>query len=96
MHIGALTVHLVALWWLGALLAFAAAAVTMALQVLFGVLGTTVLVFVILDNPSAGGPYQSALLLPFWRALSSALRMAPERMPCARSFTSRRTASALT
>jgi hypothetical protein len=73
--LGALTGHLVALWWLGVLLVFAAAAVTMAFQVLFGVLGIgiTVLVFVILGNPSAGGAYQAALLPPFWRAISSAL-----------------------
>ena len=73
--LGALTGHLVALWWLGALLVFAAAAVTMAFQVLFGVIGIglTVLVFVILGNPSAGGAYQPPMLPPFWRAISSAL-----------------------
>ena len=73
--LGALTGHLLALWWLGTLLVLAAAAVTMAFQVLFGVLGigVTVLVFVILGNPSAGGAYQPALLPPFWRAISSAL-----------------------
>lgn len=73
--LGALNGHFVALWWLGALLVFAAAAVTMAFQVLFGVIGIglTVLVFVVLGNPSAGGAYQPALLPPFWRALSSAL-----------------------
>jgi hypothetical protein len=65
----------VALWWLGALLVYAATAVTMAFQVLFGVLGigVTVLLFVVLGNPSAGGAYQPSLLPPFWRALSSAL-----------------------
>jgi hypothetical protein len=43
--------------------------------VLFGVLGigVTVLLFVVLGNPSAGGAYQAALLPPFWRALASAL-----------------------
>jgi hypothetical protein len=61
--LGALNGHLVALWWLGALLVFAASAVTMAFQTLFVVLG----------NPSAGGAYQAALLPPFWRALSGAL-----------------------
>ncbi|MGI8668152.1 MAG: DUF3533 domain-containing protein [Jatrophihabitans sp.] len=73
--LGALTGHLLALWWLGTLLVFAAAAVTMAFQVLFGVLGigVTVLVFVVLGNPSAGGAYQAPLLPPFWRAISSAL-----------------------
>jgi hypothetical protein len=73
--LGALNGHLVALWWLGALLVFAASAVTMAFQSLFGVIGIgiTVLLFVVLGNPSAGGAYQAALLPPFWRALSGAL-----------------------
>lgn len=67
----ALTGHFVALWWLGALLVFSAAAVTMAFQLLFGVLGIglTVLVFVVLGNPSAGGAYSPELLPPFWRAI---------------------------
>lgn len=73
--LGALTGHFMALWWLGALLVAAAATVTMAFQTLFGVLGIgiTVLVFVILGNPSAGGAYQVELLPPFWRFLSNAL-----------------------
>jgi hypothetical protein len=73
--LGALTGHFWALAALGALLVFTAAAVTMALQVLFGVLGIglTVLLFVVLGNPSAGGAYQPALLPPFWRAISAAL-----------------------
>lgn len=73
--LGAATGHLLALWGVGALLVFASAAVTMAFQVLFGVLGIglTVLFFVVLGNPSAGGAYQPALLAPFWRAISGAL-----------------------
>jgi len=73
--LGALTGHLIALWWLGALLVFAVGAVTLAFQTLLGVIGIgiTILVFVILGNPSAGGAYQPALLPPFWRAISSAL-----------------------
>ena len=73
--LGALTGHLLALWWLGALLVFAVGAVTLAFQTLFGVIGigVTILVFVILGNPSGGGAYQPALLPPFWRAISSAL-----------------------
>jgi hypothetical protein len=65
----------VALWLLGALLVAASATVTMAFQVLFGVLGIgiTVLLFVILGNPSAGGAFQPTLLPPFGRALSGAL-----------------------
>ena len=48
---------------------------TIALQTLFGVIGIrlTLLIFVILGNPSAGGAYQPALLPPFWQALSGAL-----------------------
>ena len=70
-----LTGHLLALWWLGALLVFAVGAVTLAFQTLFGVIGigVTILFFVVLGNPSAGGAYQPALLPPFWRAISSAL-----------------------
>jgi hypothetical protein len=73
--LGALTGHLMALWWLGALLVFAVGAVTLAFQTLFGIIGigVTILVFVIIGNPSAGGAYQPALLPPFWRAVSSAL-----------------------
>jgi len=73
--LGALTCHLVALWWLGVLLVFAVGAVTLAFQILFGVagIGITIRFFVIFRNPSAGGAYQPALLPPFWRAISSAL-----------------------
>jgi hypothetical protein len=73
--LGALTGHLIALWWLGALLVFTAGAVTMALQGIFGVIGIglTVLVFVVLGNPSAGGAYQPGVLPPFWRAIGNAL-----------------------
>ncbi|WP_223208020.1 ABC transporter permease [Actinopolyspora erythraea] len=73
--LGALTGHVVPLWWLGALLVFAAAAVTMAFQALFGVLGIglTVLLFVVLGNPSAGGAYAPEMLPAFWRAISGAL-----------------------
>ena len=69
--LGAIAGHFVAMWAVGALLVFAAGAVTMAFQVLFGVLGIglTVLVFVILGNPSAGGAYQAQLLPAFWRFL---------------------------
>ncbi|MCE9560975.1 MAG: DUF3533 domain-containing protein [Planctomycetes bacterium] len=70
--LGALTGHFVELALLGALLVAAAATVTMAFQVMFGVIGIgmAVLVFVILGNPSAGGAYQTELLPPFWRFLS--------------------------
>lgn len=73
--LGALTGHFWALTGLGVLLVLSSATVTMALQALFGTLGIglTVLLFVVLGNPSAGGPYQAELLPPFWRLLGSAL-----------------------
>ncbi len=73
--LGALTGHFWALAGVGTLLVVGAAAVTMALQVALGVLGigVTVLLFVVLGNPSAGGAYQPVLLPPFWRALSGVL-----------------------
>jgi hypothetical protein len=73
--LGALTGHFWALAGLGTLLVLAAATVTMALQVLFGTLGIglTVLLFVVLGNPSAGGAYQTALLPGFWRGIGGAL-----------------------
>jgi Protein of unknown function (DUF3533) len=73
--LGALSGHFVALWCLGTLIVFTAGAVTLAFQGLFGILGIalTVLLFVVLGNPSAGGAYQAGLLPPFWRAISSAL-----------------------
>lgn len=60
---------------IGMLVTLSGATVTIALQTLFGVIGIglTLLIFVILGNPSAGGAYQPALLPPFWRALSGAL-----------------------
>jgi hypothetical protein len=73
--LGALEGHFFALWCVGAMLTFAAATVTMAFQVLFGVIGIgiTVLIFVILGNPSAGGAYQYELLPAFWRAIGDVL-----------------------
>jgi len=57
---------------IGVLVTLSAATVTIALQTLFGVIGIglTVVIFVILGNPSAGGAYQPPLLPPFWRAIS--------------------------
>ncbi|WP_435242823.1 DUF3533 domain-containing protein [Streptomyces cucumeris] len=73
--LGALNDHFLALSALGALVVFGAAAVTVAFQVLFGVLGigVTVLLFVVLGNPSAGGAYGTDLLPPFWRTIGPAL-----------------------
>ncbi|OIN82629.1 hypothetical protein [Mycobacterium malmoense] len=60
---------------IGALATLSAATVTVAFQTLLDVLGigVTVIVFVILGNPSAGGAYQAALLPPFFRAIGIAL-----------------------
>lgn len=73
--LGALDGHVLALAAVGALVVFAAAAATTALQVLLGVagIGVAVLLFVVLGNPSAGGAYQADLLPPFWRAIGGAL-----------------------
>jgi hypothetical protein len=67
---GAITTHFVALWWIAALITFAAAAATAALQTALGVAGTGIamVVFIILGNSSAGGPYQLTFAPAFWRA----------------------------
>jgi hypothetical protein len=71
----ALNGHLWQIAGIGMLVTLSAATVTIALQTLFGVIGIglTVVIFVILGNPSAGGAYQAPLLPPFWRAISSYL-----------------------
>jgi hypothetical protein len=73
--LGAVTGHFLTLWGIGTLLVLAASTVTIAFQILFGIMGITltVMVFVILGNPSAGGAYQAAVLPPFWRAIGSLL-----------------------
>jgi len=73
--LGALTGHFWAIAGVGVLLVLSSAAVTMALQALFGTIGIglTVLLFVVLGNPSAGGAYQTELLPGFWRAVGQAL-----------------------
>ncbi|SEO79839.1 DUF3533 domain-containing protein [Actinacidiphila rubida] len=67
--LGALPGHFGALFGIGTLLVFAAAATTVALQVALDLagIGLVILVFVVLGNPSAGGAYPSSLLPPFWR-----------------------------
>ncbi|MBF4162753.1 ABC-2 transporter permease [Nocardioides acrostichi] len=69
--LGALTGHFWALAGIGALLVLAASCVTLALQVLLGTIGigVTILLFVVLGNPSAGGAYQTPLLPAFWRGI---------------------------
>jgi ABC-2 family transporter len=67
--------HFWAVAGIGVLVTLSAATVTIALETLFGVIGIglTVVIFVILGNPSAGGAYQPALLPAFWRVISGAL-----------------------
>lgn len=69
--LGALTGHFWALWGIGTLLVLASATVTIAMEALFGIIGigVTILIFVVLGNPSAGGAYQTDVLPGFWRAI---------------------------
>jgi hypothetical protein len=56
---------------IGALTVFAVAAFTLALQAVFGILGTgvAILIFVVLGNPSSGGPFATELLPGLWRTV---------------------------
>jgi len=56
---------------IGTLTVFAVAAFSLALQAIFGILGTgvAILVFVVLGNPSSGGPFAFELLPGLWRAV---------------------------
>lgn len=71
----ALPGHFWSLWWIAVLITFATAAAGMAFQVLLGPIGiaVSVLIFVVLGNPSAGGVYPASLLPPFWRDIGPAL-----------------------
>jgi hypothetical protein len=71
----ALSGHFWPLAGIGALVVFASAAVSVALQTLFGTLGTglCVILFVVLGNPSSGGVYPAALLPRFWSAIGQSL-----------------------
>ncbi|MBR7838080.1 hypothetical protein KDL01_32705 [Actinospica durhamensis] len=59
----------------GALLVFGVGAITMALEIAFGIvgIGLAVLLVVVLGNPSAGGAFPRAMLPPFWRAIGAFL-----------------------
>lgn len=65
------TGHVLPLGLVGSLTVFAVAAATVGLQALLGTfgIGAAVLLFVVLGNPSAGGPYQASLLPGFWSAI---------------------------
>ena len=67
----ALPSHVIGLWLLGALLVFCAGAFSMGLQVVAGTIGIglSILLFVVLGNPSAGGAYAWPLLPSFWRVI---------------------------
>nr|WP_296772077.1 DUF3533 domain-containing protein [Rhodococcus sp. (in: high G+C Gram-positive bacteria)] len=71
--LGAVEIDTAALTLAGTLIVLASAYTTVALQSLFGIVGIaiTIVVFVVLGNPSAGGAYQPGLLPPFWSALST-------------------------
>lgn len=73
--LGAVTGHFLALWGVGALLVACAGTVTVFFQALLDTLGIglTVILFVILGNPSAGGAYQWPLLPTFFRVIGPAL-----------------------
>lgn len=69
--LGAWEGHLWSLGMVGSLTVFGVAAATVAMQVLLGTLGigVAVLLFVVLGNPSAGGPYPDSLLPSFWSGI---------------------------
>jgi hypothetical protein len=66
---GVVTDHLIAVMLLGSLVVFATAAATAALQAIFGIAGTAIvlLLFVVLGNPASGGPAVRPLLPGLWR-----------------------------
>jgi hypothetical protein len=59
----------------GTLLILGVGAITMAMQITFGVIGIglAVLLVVVLGNPSAGGAVPRSMLPPFWRAIGAFL-----------------------
>lgn len=59
----------------GTLLILGVGAITMALQIAFGVvgIGLAVLLVVVLGNPSAGGAFPRSMLPPFWRSIGAFL-----------------------
>jgi len=59
----------------GALVVFAVATFTTAIESLAGIAGTglAILLFVVLGNPSSGGPFPPELLPGFWRSIGMAI-----------------------
>lgn len=72
---GVLDTDLLATWAAGILVIGASGAATVGLQALAGPAGTglVILLFVILGNPAAGGPYARPLLPDFWSAIGGLL-----------------------
>ena len=69
--LGAWDGHVASLGLVGSLTVFAVAAATVGMQAVLGTfgIGAAVLLFVVLGNPSAGGPYPASLLPLFWSAI---------------------------
>lgn len=73
--LGALTGHFLALAGVGALLVFTAGAFALALRTLVGIAGIalTIVLLVVLGNPSSGAADQVQLLPGFWRFMGNVL-----------------------
>ncbi len=67
----ALNGHFWAMAGIGMAVSFAASVFTMGMEGLFGIIGVgvSILIFVVLGNPSAGGAFGYQLLPGFWRAV---------------------------
>ena len=79
--LGAWDGHVASLGLVGSLTVFAVAAATVGMQAVLGTfgIGAAVLLFVVLGNPSAGGPYPASLLPSF--TFHSASSVAPGPKP---------------
>lgn len=69
--LGAQTGHFWQLGLLGSAVSFSIAALAIAFEALFGVVGIalTLLLIVIIGNPSAGGAFQAGVMPTFWRVV---------------------------
>ena len=69
--LGALTGHFWAMAGIGMLLSMCASVFTMGMEALFGIIGVgvSIVLFVVLGNPSAGGAFGYQLLPTFWRVI---------------------------
>ncbi|MFD0534778.1 hypothetical protein ACFQY7_14470 [Actinomadura luteofluorescens] len=88
--LGALPGHFFPVWGIGALVVFAAAAATAALQTLFGLvgIGLAILLFVVLGNPSAQAPTRSRCCRRSGARSAAGCRRARPRRPSATPSTS--------